>query len=308
MLSYLSHLKPNTLFQNNNTPLQAHKRGNSEKDKRVYLKASLTVEAALGLPLILFAMVVLLMPVRIMNADMRMQAAAEAVVIDASKYQYTVKELKKYENENATSNAAAEEEHNSNAEECKSITSDAALGAYAALRAVKEVDDERLNIISFTGSRFMREDDMIVVRLDYEYQLPFPVLHLGSITQEAVASRRAWTGKDGSDGATGISESEDDEIVYIGKNPTRYHLSPTCHYLSNNYNTVTVGSDGRASGRKPCDRCGEGAATGQTVYVTPEGDKFHTDKNCSSMRSYPQAVKRSEVEYLGCCSYCERKK
>ena len=119
MLSYLSHLKLNTLFQNNNTPLQAHKRGNSEKDKRVYLKASLTVEAALGLPLILFAMVVLLMPLRIMNADMRMQAAAEAVVIDVSKYQYTVKELKKYEKENVTSNAAAEEEHNSNAEECK---------------------------------------------------------------------------------------------------------------------------------------------------------------------------------------------
>ena len=310
MLSYLSHLKPNIVFQTDNTPLQAHKCGNSKNDKRVYTKASLTIEAALGLPLILFAMVILLMPIRIMNADMRMQAAAEAVVIDVCKYQYTVNELKKNINVNDTSDmeTEAEETYDSNIEDCKSITSDSALGAYAALRAVKEVDDEKLNIVSFTGSKFMRENDMIVVRLDYEYELPFPVLHLGSLTQEVVASRRAWTGQDGSGGPSGASEEEDDEIVYIGKNPTRYHLSPTCHYLSNDYSTAVVGDDGRASGRKPCDRCGRSAVPGQTVYVTPDGDKYHTDTNCSAMRSYPQAVKKSEVEYLGCCSYCERKK
>lgn len=307
MLSYLSLLKPNNTNPKYSMPLQAQKCGNLKKDKRVCLKASLTIEAALGLPLILFSMIVLLFPLRIMDADRKMQMAAESVTIDVSKYMYTINEINK-ERESDKKGTDAEDEDSTIDEdiyEYMKIGTDAALGAFAAKRATDEVDDAGMNIINFLGSEFMRENDMIVVKLDYEYKLPFPVLRLGTLTQEVVASRRAWTGKKGSSaGASTGAEDEDDEIVYIGKNSTRYHMSPTCHYLSNSWSQVTVGSDGKAGGRKPCDRCGKGAKPGQVVYVTPQGDKFHTDTGCSAMQAYPQAVKKSEVEWMGCCSYC----
>lgn len=296
MLSYLSlFTKLNTKFQKTSTPLQAHVCGIIEKDKRVCLNASLTIEAALGLPLILFSMIILMIPLRIMDADRQMQIAAESVVTDVSRYMYTVNEIRE----------GKQEDRDGEADEYMNLATDAALGAFAAARAGQQVEDRGLNIINFLDSEFMRENDMIVVKLDYEYKLPFPVLRLGTITQETVAARRAWTGKDGSGGShAGDAEAEDDEIVYIGKNPTRYHLSPSCHYLSNSWSTVTVNGNGRAEGRTPCDRCGRAAVPGQQVYVTPEGEKFHTDVHCTAMQAFPQAVRKSTVEHLGCCSYC----
>ncbi|MDO4938895.1 MAG: hypothetical protein Q4E54_02925 [Lachnospiraceae bacterium] len=305
MLSYLSLSKPNTKNPKNSMPLQALNSGNPNTDKRAYLKASLTIEAALGLPLILFSMIILMFPLRIMDADRKMQMAAESVAIDVSKYMFTVNEIKEDQSQKKTDAESEDTKVDENIYEYMSIGTDAALGAFAARRAEDEVDDAGMKIVNFLGSEMMRENDMIVVKLDYEYELPFRVLRLGSLTQEAVASRRAWTGKKGSSSGSGENTGdEEDEIVYIGKNSTRYHLSPSCHYLSNSWSETVVGDDGRASGLKPCDRCGSGAKPGQVVYITPQGDKFHTDTGCSAMQAYPQAVKKSEVEWMGCCSYC----
>ena len=293
MLSYLS--KKIIMKSISNKPLRVPFHSYVFKGKRVHLRASLTIEAALGLPLILFSMVVLMMPLRIMDADRQMQLAAEAVASDVSKYMYTANEIEHGRN------ASTEGE----AYDFLNIKNDVALGTFAAVRAKEEATDKALSIVNFMGSEFMHEDDMITVKLEYSYKLPFAVLGLGTLTQETVASRRAWTGRDGSGGAVTSGELEEgDEWVYIGRNSTRYHLSASCHYLSNSWSTSVVGNDGRASGKKPCDRCGRAAATGQTVYITPSGEKYHTDINCSAMKAYPQIVKRSTVEHMGCCSYC----
>lgn len=295
MLSYLSEkiiMKPVSF---NKTPLQVLFQGYVSKGKRVYLRASLTIEAAIGLPLILFSMVALMMPLRIMDADRQMQLAAEAVASDVSKYMYTINEIEHGRNANTEGEAS----------DYMGIRNDVALGTFAAAKAKEEVTDSGMTIINFMGSECMRENDIITVRLEYSYKLPFSVLGLGTLTQETVASRRAWTGKNGSSGAVTVGELEEgDEWVYIGKNSTRYHLSANCHYLSNSWSTAVVGNDGKASGKKPCDRCGKAAIPGQTVYITPSGDKYHTDINCSAMKAYPQIVKRSTVEHMGCCSYC----
>lgn len=293
MLSYLSEkiIKKSI----SNKPLQVLFSGYIYKGKRAHLKASLTIEAAIGFPLILFSMIVLMIPLRMMDADRQMQLAAEAVAADVSKYMYGINELEHGRNVNVEGEAG----------DFMNIKNDVALGAFAAARTKEKVTDNALSIVNFMGSEFMRDNDVITVRLEYSYKLPFSVLGLGTLTQETVASRRAWTGRDGSSGAVTAGEpDEGDEWVYIGRNSTRYHLSASCHYLSNSWSSSIVGSDGKASGKKPCDRCGRAAAPGQTVYITPNGEKFHTDINCSAMKAYPQIVKKSTVEYMGCCSYC----
>lgn len=236
-------------------PFQVRRSGKLKSiDKRVVLRASLTVEAALGLPLILFSMFVLAMPMSMMETDRKMQETCEAIVAD--------------------------------------------------IAAAESLDGTNVPQIPGGGILDITED-IITLRLPYVYKLPFSVLGLGSLTQEVVASRRAWVGAKGSfNAAAEEAAAEDDEWVYVGKNSTRYHLSPDCHYLSNNYSSAIVDSNGRAAGLKPCDRCGTGAAAGQTVYVTPSGNRYHTSPDCSAMRSYPERVRKSAVEHLGCCSYC----
>ena len=56
--------------------------------KRAYQKASVTVEAAFVFPMFLFLMVILLIPLRIMRAQRRMQAVVESVCKDCCQYAY----------------------------------------------------------------------------------------------------------------------------------------------------------------------------------------------------------------------------
>jgi len=265
------------------------------RNKGACLKASLTVEAALVLPLILLSLILLMMPLHMMNADHQMQVVCEEVAGDVSKYMYSVNEMHRGRLSSTDSTVSTYAD----------ITDGAGLGAYAAMRIKSRISDERLRIVNVLDSDIGRQDDMVTVRIDYAYKLPFNVFRLGFLQQQAVASRRSWVGAEGSV-KSGGAEQTDDEWVYIGKNPTRYHLTPDCHYLSNDWTKAVVGSNGKAAGKKACDICARNAAVGQTVYITPNGDKYHTDTSCSAMRAYPQMVRKSEVEYLGCCSYCAK--
>jgi len=254
----LSYLFQQQITRKTKSPLRVRPDGEYKKDRRVYLKASLTVEAALGLPLILFAMLALLVPMGMMDTDRIMQEKCESAAKEISKHMYTI---------NETGNS------------------------------------EMLNDYLSNGMVLDITDDVVTVRLPYTYKFPIKVLNLQGLTQEAVASRRGWVGKDGSKDQDG-NRLSDDEWVYIGKNSTRYHISASCHYLSNEWSTTVVGSDMKALGRKACDRCCNNISIGQTVYITESGEKYHADKTCSAMKAYPKMVRKSEVEHMGCCSYC----
>ncbi len=325
MSSYLSETIKSYDSKNKKT-LQVCPLDIYHSDGRACLKASLTVEAALVLPLMLFCMILLLMPLHMMNADRKVQKICEDVAGDVSKYMYTINEYNRGNTGNRGYSSGtdqsgkgvqqgAEGSHGGAAGSdnilsmYKDIGDGPSLGAFAAARIKSGIDDGRLKIVNVLNSDIDSRDDMITIRIDYAYKLPFKVFDLGFLQQEAVASRRAWVGASGStktEGGTAEDGTEEDEWVYIGKNPTRYHLTSTCHYLYNDWKSAVVGTNGKANGKGPCDICGSGAAPGQTVFITPGGDKFHTGTDCTAMKSYPQMVRRSEVEHLGCCSYCRK--
>ncbi len=270
--------------------------------QRVYLgslRASLTIEAALSLPLILFAMLILMMPLGVINTTRQMQAVAENVCRDASRYAYAFKLL-----DNNSEDIRSDSLDNKD-DEIKSAISGTALGTYAASKARSIADENKLRNISGIKSDFMSDGETITIVLDYSYKLPFSVFGLSDIKQSVTASRRAWIGRDG--GLDGTNGEEDDEIVYIGKTSTRYHLSPTCHYIYNDMKKVSLASIDalrNESGGKyyPCGRCGK-AASGE-VYILPSGGAYHSAADCSAIVAYAKAVKKSTVEHLGACSYC----
>ncbi len=312
---------------------------------------SLTVEAAMVFPLFLFALYLLILPMRMMRTSMQMQQVCEQtceLLAEAAYLQQLGADAAAAAKSGAGGDGAASSgktgtavtvkggtaaggkpsgdgaaslkgigSENGGSAKKRSAEADAmirwlstqgaaTLVGNAAAAAIKDQNIEGL--VSWRSS-YMAENEIIRLSLDYQYRLPF--FSLGHLHQSVTASRRAWVGRPdgGISGGKSKETEEDDEIVYIGKDSTRYHAPPSCHYLSNrsmrsvSYASLDSLRNNSGSRYKPCTRCGKGAAPG-TVYIMPSGEVWHADPDCSAITAYVQAVRKSEVAHLGPCSYC----
>ena len=263
-------------------------------------KASLSVEAALCFSLFIIAMAILLMPFDMMNTDRKVMGIAEAVCKDTCQYAYTYNRLSTGKREENGEN------YNSSAMEgIKGVISGGAIGAFAVSKINTEIADKNMRNINGLFSSCMADGETVYIRIDYKYSLPIGIFGKNGIDRSVVATRRAWIGVDGGKG--GSENTADEKYVYIGKNPTRYHLNPRCHYLYNDLRPVPlsdINSLRNENGGKyhPCERCGNRACG--TVYIMPSGTRYHSDPHCSAITAYVQRVKLSDVEHLGACSYC----
>ena len=267
----------------------------AKSGKRVWLSASLTVEAALALSLFLFAAVIMLTPMKMMDTHRRIQASMESFGEDLSQIVYLLY-LKKNGDDNSPPDLAAE----------------LAVEAYAYGKVMKYVEEGRISSVSFRRSQILEDGETIYLIMDYRMRLPFPVFRIDSFPMRAVTYRRAWIGREGRLGE--LEESEEDEIlVYVGKGSTRFHWSGNCHYLNNQLISCKkedVGSLRNEYGSRysPCSVCGKGIAEGGEVFVFPSGTSYHSRQSCTSITAYVRQVPLSEVSYLGACSYCSRNK
>ncbi|MCI8515270.1 MAG: hypothetical protein HFG75_00050 [Hungatella sp.] len=253
--------------------------------KKVSFSASavLTLEAALVLPLFLFAGVILMTPFSMMDTHRQVQAAAERVSEQIGE-------------------AACLAKHG----DSESFWNTAAAFAYGEGAVRSRLKGLPVSHISLKRSSLLEDGETIDLVIDYQMSLPFPVFRLGSVKQTVRSFRRAWVGAEGR-WAQGGGQGAEEELVYVGKGSTRYHISSICHYLYNDLTAVSVGEIGSVrnqDGRRysPCSRCqGSPAAS---VYIMPSGTHYHTTPSCSAIGAYTRAVPKREVEYLGPCSYC----
>jgi hypothetical protein len=266
---------------------------------RIKKRGSLTIEAAMALPLFVFFMILMMMPMEIMNIDRQVQTALEGVGEDLSQYAYLLQRGKEDKPESTSKMTGIQKEI---------LTSLAGEGVlfYARKRVEDKVDMRRIEGISFSRSSVLRDDKTIDLIMNYRVKLPFSVFGLKSVPMTARSTRRVWIGKEGGKGEQGM---ESEEIVYVGKGSTRYHMARTCHYLYNDLKSVSreeVGNMRNLSGStyKPCSRCQPKKEGDGPVYIMPSGEKYHTDQNCSSIISYASAVPIETVRHLGACSYC----
>lgn len=256
------------------------------------VKGSMTVEAALGFTLFLFFMALMAAPLSVMDTRRQVQAGLEAEGERIAQYAYAAADFAE--------------------------TGEPGLLSGLSREAVCRTVENRVKTAEGTGravdfsaakSRILEDGETIDLIVDYAIRLPFPVFFLDEIPQQARCIRRAWTGKDGL-GAEGSGRGdEENEIVYMGKDGSRYHRSRTCHYLYNDLRAVSAAEvkDLRSqSGNRyrPCAVCG--GLGGPVVYVMPSGESYHFRKDCSSIAAYVRAVPLKSVEHLGACSYCSR--
>lgn len=143
------------------------------------------------------------------------------------------------------------------------------------------------------------EEDCIDIGVTYQVQ---PKLTLFRFPYMRMVNRyygRAWTGFDA---------SEEVRYVYVTLYGEVWHATAECSYIF-----ITVQEADRASikalrnvsGSKysACELCREAAATG-TVYYTNQGNRYHNTKDCASLTRYISAILWQEDLPYRACSRC----
>lgn len=266
------------------------------------VSGSLTLEAALVLTLLIFSSTVLILPMRILNTERKIQAALESVGEDFSMYAYLQKNLKDGLDDLVPGASEWAKDF------CHQLETGIA-ETYIESKVMEHADTNVIQQVTMKQSEFLEDGEWFDLILNYEIRMPFPVLGLDAVSCTARCRRRAWIGKTGKDGEAEAGTENVEEMVYVGKNPTRYHRKRSCHYLANDLTAVSfeeVGSMRNQSGGKyyACAVCASGCGEGSTVYIMPSGSSYHGSRTCTAIIAYVRMVPLSEVAHLGACSYC----
>lgn len=263
------------------------------------LYGSLTVEATLSLSLFLFAMVILISPMKLLNEHRKMFTALEAACEDVSEYAYIADEISRNKEQNRKGIP----------EGLAAGITEAGAVIYAQEKIKKAVNPNIIKQFSMARSSVLEDGETIDFIVDCRLKLPVSIFQIKSVPVTVRSRRRAWIGREGVRGQSDVEIADDDTIVYIGRYSTRYHRLRTCHYLHNDISAVSfdlIQSLRNQNGRRyvSCARCGAAAGPGSTVYIMPGGESYHSDMYCSSIVAYVRAVPLSQVKDLGPCSYC----
>ncbi len=105
---------------------------------------------------------------------------------------------------------------------------------------------------------------------------------------------------------------ETTRIVYVTENGAVYHMSMECTHLQLSVQEIpSSGIDdmrNQGGGRYyPCSRCANGNMR-STLYITNEGNRYHYDRGCSGLRRTVSSMTIEQAEEAGYrpCSRCGR--
>ncbi len=155
------------------------------------------------------------------------------------------------------------------------------------------------------------EQDEGLLRLKASYQIKIPGYFVGSrnLSVSDTVCIRAWIG--------GIPDNRHEDAnaaehtcVYVAENGVVYHTSESCTYLR--LSVRQVGSASVESLRNrygaryiPCERCGQVSGSG-TVYITDQGRAWHTDSQCSGLKRNMHLLDKETAIHQGLrpCTRC----
>lgn len=246
----------------------------------LYKRASLTVEAAAALPLFFLALLMLIGMLDIFRAQAQVTLELDSSIRELGMYAY-----------------AAEGQEGIG----RGISS-AACGAYAKshLKLPENCGNLRILESSWDGS-------LIRLRVGYEYFLPVGFFKLPGIVLENRAQVHGWVGRQGSGlGTDGGDVGEGEEMVFVTSHGSVYHTKGDCTYLQLTiYQTTAEEAKRRRNlqgGRyHACEKCG---GQGDTVYISQQGEAYHSSRSCSGLTRQVEMVKKTEAGGMRECSRC----
>lgn len=183
---------------------------------------------------------------------------------------------------------------------------------YARTKVLSNYTDEDLENNGIANGRWgivtyfssVLEDDDIV-DLVFHYRMK-PKLNFFDYAGFSLTNRsrvRAWTGYE----CISNNSENEDRIVYVAENGTVYHLTETCTHLNLSISTVSFSEvdslRNNGGGRYSCcEICGYEEQ--ETVFITNEGDRYHSSLTCGGLRRTIRSIPVSQVGSMPVCSRC----
>ena len=242
-------------------------------------KGSVTIEAAFGIPLFLFAALCLIWLIEIQSIKISITAAAQSAAKSAAEDTAVIPVLNTIKLKSDIVSLIGEDRIH------RSIIRGGSSG------------------ISCWKSYVSPATGEMNIKVEYDIMVPIPVIGSPSASLEEKFTISSWNGRN-KDQLGG----ENREIVYMTENGSVYHEDYNCSYLRLSLRYVPyeeLGSIRNESGGRyhACEKCVIGSAmTG--VYITENGNKYHNTLGCSGLKRTIYAIKRSETGGVGGCSRC----
>lgn len=257
---------------------------------------SVTIEAALVLPIFMFAMISLLYLVELIGLFVTVNLALYNVAKETASYGYGIEkaqygQLPKGMSAAGITNTYLRGRVNRELKAYESICAPITGGCGG---------------VSLAGSRYDRQTGRLYMRASYQVRLPFHPKGVPAVKFQSRLCAKLWNGYLGE----GFGEGGSEEMVYITKTGTVYHLSLECTHLKLSIRSVDLASlEGlRNKGKAkyyPCERCiGRGVAPA-SVYITDYGNSYHNSLTCSGLKRSVKCVPLSKVGGRGPCSKCK---
>lgn len=242
------------------------------------LKGSMTMEAALTVPVFLFAVLCLIYLLEIQAIGFRVQAAAQEAGKQAAEDMAVLPVLNPY---------------NLQKDLVENIGSE---------RLEQSIIEGGSGGIQCWTSYYNTVHEEIIINVNYKIKLPVPGFLNLAIKKNVQLKIKTWTGK------AEQTASEEEEIVYVTDTGIVYHEDYQCAYLQLSITFVPSSSliDIRnESGGiyQPCEKCVHGQSMAG-VYITKYGTKYHNSLSCSGVKRSIRAIKKSEVFGMGGCTKC----
>ncbi len=151
-----------------------------------------------------------------------------------------------------------------------------------------------------------KKDDIVDIAVTYKLRPLCNVFGIGNYDMISRARLHPWTGYS-YDNSAGITD--EDRIVYITENGSVYHLTKDCSYLD--LTIIETSSDEVSSltnqyGKSytPCEVCMKGKSNNSLLFVTASGSKYHSSLTCSGLKRTIIAISIKDVGDKKACSRC----
>lgn len=155
--------------------------------------------------------------------------------------------------------------------------------------------------ITVTELTHIQDKNIMSFKVNYKLRPDSTMPGITAVKLTAGYYGHKWLGYEGG----GTTEP----MVFLSKEASVYHLSKECKYLNVtileiSYSNLEKYRNNSRKKYKACHFCNNESNL-KKIYITPEGDNYHTVKNCIGLKRFIYTVPLSTVKDKRICTGCQ---